>query len=73
MTRQNAALDEDYTNRPIISTAAAARLLDLSTVHVRRLARAGKLPRPIRIGDRKLGWRTADLKAVIEGSQFTKK
>jgi predicted DNA-binding transcriptional regulator AlpA len=50
----------------IVSAAQAAAYWGVSLPHWRRLYRAGRVPRPIKIGDRKLGWRAGDLLAAIE-------
>jgi predicted DNA-binding transcriptional regulator AlpA len=50
-------LPEELTLDPVLGTAQAARAVNKSAVHLRRLARAGKFPPPLKIGDRKLGWR----------------
>ena len=54
-------LPESLQNDPILGTLQTARALNFSSVHLRRLARAGKIPAPIRIGDRKYGWRLATI------------
>lgn len=40
----------------ILSVTQVATLLGLSVPHLRTLYRTGKMPRGIKIGDRKLGW-----------------
>ncbi|HVX12753.1 MAG TPA: helix-turn-helix domain-containing protein [Pirellulales bacterium] len=45
---------------------AVATRLDCSTRHVRRLADAGLMPAPIRLGSL-LRWRLADIDAWIQG------
>jgi predicted DNA-binding transcriptional regulator AlpA len=50
----------------IVSAEQAAVYWGVSLPHWRRLYRAGRVPRPIKIGDRKLGWRVGDLLAAIE-------
>ena len=51
---------------PILGTAQAAAAVNHSPVHIRRLVRAGKFPPPLKIGDRKLGWRTSTITRYIE-------
>jgi predicted DNA-binding transcriptional regulator AlpA len=51
----------DLTRSRILDSAQASAFWGVSTAHWRRLYRAGKVPSPIRIGDRKLGWRIGDL------------
>lgn len=45
----------------ILDAEASAAFWGVSLAHWRRLYRAGKVPRPIKIGERKLGWRIGDL------------
>ncbi len=44
-----------------------ADLLGFSVAHVRRMYRTGKLPTPVRIGGRKVGW-PAHVAAALTGS-----
>ena len=46
-----------------------ADLLGFSVAHVRRMYRTGKLPAPIRIGGRKVGW-PAHVAAALTGSSM---
>jgi len=39
----------------------AAQFCGVSLSHFRRLHALGQLPRPIRLGERRLGWRLGDL------------
>lgn len=50
----------------IVSAAQAAAYWGVSLPHWRRLYRAGYVPRPIKVGERKLGWRAGDLLLAIE-------
>ena len=50
----------------LLSAQEAARLLGLSLSHFRRLYRAGRLPKPVKIGLRKCAFRQAELLAAIE-------
>ena len=52
-----ANLPIDLGRSRILDAAAAAVFWGVSLPHWRRLYRAGKVPRPIKIGERKLGWR----------------
>jgi predicted DNA-binding transcriptional regulator AlpA len=45
----------------ILNSAQACAFWGVSLPHWRRLYWAGKVPKPIKIGDRKLGWRASDL------------
>lgn len=51
----------------ILDVFQMADLLGFSVAHVRRLYRTGKLPAPIRIGGRKVGW-PAHVAAALTGS-----
>ena len=50
---------------PILTTNQIARAVNNSPVHIRRLVRAGKFPQPLKIGDRKLGWRLSTITRYI--------
>ena len=67
-TAQQAAITATLANLPsdlgrdrIFSTAASAAFWGVSVPHWRRMYRDGKVPRPIKIGERKLGWRLGTL------------
>lgn len=45
----------------ILESDASAAFWGVSLPHWRRLYRAGKVPAPVKIGERKLGWRLGDL------------
>ena len=50
----------------ILNSDQASEFWGVSKSHWRRLYRADKVPRPIKIGDRKLGWRACDLILELE-------
>lgn len=50
----------------IVGTAEAAAFCGFSLSHWRLLYRTKKVPAGIRINDRKLGWRLADLAAFMD-------
>ncbi len=52
----------------LISVRQVALLLNMSTAHVRRLARSGKLPPPRSFGGRKLSWLATEIEAFIAAS-----
>jgi predicted DNA-binding transcriptional regulator AlpA len=54
-------LPSEIARSRILPTEASAAFWGVSVPHWRRLYRAGKVPHPIKIGDRKLGWRVGDL------------
>ena len=48
-----------------IGSSEAAEFLNLSLGHFRKLYRAGKVPAPIKLSERKLAWRISDLAAFV--------
>lgn len=54
-------LPADLGRNRVLDAEASAAFWGVSLPHWRRLYRSGKVPRPIKIGDRKLGWRVGDL------------
>jgi predicted DNA-binding transcriptional regulator AlpA len=54
-------LPPELARTRILPTHASAAFWGVSEPHWRRLYRAGKVPQPIKIGDRKLGWHVGDL------------
>jgi predicted DNA-binding transcriptional regulator AlpA len=44
-----------------LNSAEAAAFLNFSVPHFRRLYRDGRVPPPIQLSSRKLGWKTGDL------------
>jgi prophage regulatory protein len=53
----------------VLDSRQSADLLSVSLSHFRRLYRARKIPPPIKIGDRKLGWRVGDLVDFVSAIQ----
>ncbi len=51
----------DLARHRVLDTAESAAFCKLSVPHWRRLYRTGQVPRPLKHGTRKLGWRTGDL------------
>jgi excisionase family DNA binding protein len=64
--RTGAYLPDDLRRRRLINTRQLAELLNFSPMHIRRLASEGKLPVPLRLGERKLLWRVADVEAFLD-------
>jgi hypothetical protein len=52
-----ANLPSDLGRNRVRDAAASSAFWGVSLPHWRRLYRAGKVPRPIKVGERKLGWR----------------
>jgi len=50
----------------IVGTAEAATYCNFSVSHFRTLVKAGRAPAPIRLSERKLGWRISTLKAWVD-------
>ena len=63
--RQSLDSKEPSCPAQLIETQQVARMLGMSTVHVRRLARIGRIPPGRKIGLRKLCWRLIDIEALI--------
>jgi len=57
----------DFDEQRLISSAEVAKILNFSPAHIRRLARAQRLPPAIKIGSRKLGWKISDIEALASG------
>lgn len=53
---ETATAPTHFARHQVMGANEAARLYGVSLVHFRRLYRAGKVPRPIKVGERKLGW-----------------
>jgi predicted DNA-binding transcriptional regulator AlpA len=69
-----ANLPSDLGRSRVLDAAAASAFWGVSLPHWRRLYRAGKVPRPIKIGERKLGWRVgtlADCLSMRDGGAMT--
>ena len=56
-----ASLPSDLGRQRILDATSAALFWGVSLAHWRRLYRLGRVPSPIRVGERKLGWRVGDL------------
>jgi excisionase family DNA binding protein len=58
-------IGEKGASRELIDVRDVAALLDCSVRHVRRLADAGRMPRPLTLGSL-VRWRRAELSAWID-------
>lgn len=68
-THRSRGLDQlsaDIERHRVLGTAASAAFCGFSVPHWRRLYRTNKIPKPMKLGTRKLGWRAGDLVAWIE-------
>jgi predicted DNA-binding transcriptional regulator AlpA len=63
-------LPEKLALKCVLRASDAAHFCGVSLSHFRRLHSRGKLPRPIKLGERRLGWRLGDLVAWLESRQL---
>jgi predicted DNA-binding transcriptional regulator AlpA len=56
-----ANIPTDLNRERLLDTTQTAEFLGMSVPHFRRLYRARKVPSPIKIGERKYGWRLGGL------------
>ncbi len=56
-----ANIPPDLSRERLLGTEQTAEFLGMSVPHLRRLYRAKKVPTPIKIGERKYGWRLGGL------------
>ncbi|ACK51684.1 phage transcriptional regulator, AlpA [Methylocella silvestris BL2] len=63
VTLPNLSLDLEKSR--ILNTAQTAEFIGVSVPHFRRLYRTGKVPKPIKIGERKYGWRAGDIVELL--------
>jgi predicted DNA-binding transcriptional regulator AlpA len=56
----------DAARHRILDSASASKFWGVSLPHWRRLYRDEKVPRPLKIGDRKLGWQLGALIDALE-------
>jgi prophage regulatory protein len=63
-------LPTDLEQDRVIGTAQAAAYLGYSTSHFRALVAQGRMPKPIRLSSRKLGWRVSTLRALIDSKSI---
>jgi predicted DNA-binding transcriptional regulator AlpA len=52
-----ANLPSDLGRNRVLDAATSSAFWGVSLPHWRRLYRAGKVPQPVKVGERKLGWR----------------
>jgi predicted DNA-binding transcriptional regulator AlpA len=62
MTPNNrTSFSQEIERHRILDSMQASEFWGVSRSHWRRLYRAKRVPQPIKIGERKLGWRAGDL------------
>lgn len=64
-----AALPAPLAEKRILNAAEASLFWGVSLPHWRRMYRAGQVPAPIKIGERKLGWRISALVAALDARE----
>jgi predicted DNA-binding transcriptional regulator AlpA len=55
------SLPSDLARYRVLNTVQTAAFLGFSVPHTRRLYREKRIPEPLRLSGRKLGWRVGDL------------
>ncbi|MPR12168.1 helix-turn-helix transcriptional regulator [Microvirga tunisiensis] len=69
MTKSLDHLPAEFNRQRILSAAEAAVFLSLSLPHFRRLYRNGGVPAPLRLSERRYGWKMAVLTDWLEARQ----
>jgi prophage regulatory protein len=64
-------LPTDLTRFRVMGVTEAAAFFNYSIPHFRRLYRNGRVPPPLRIGERKLGWRVGDCIDFLEAQKVS--
>ena len=67
--RREVRLPANLERNRMIGVEATAAALGLSVAHVRRLYRQKKLPEPVKIGGRKLGWPAHVVESMLTGGK----
>ena len=62
-------LPEEIALQCVLRASEAARFCSVSVSRLRRLQARGELPSPIRLGERRLGWRLGDLVVWLRSRQ----
>ncbi|MGE8128856.1 helix-turn-helix transcriptional regulator [Methylobacterium sp. NPDC080182] len=58
----------DSAYRPLLPPREAARILGVGLTTLRKITAEGRLPEPVRISDRRVGYRPADLDEFMRPS-----
>jgi predicted DNA-binding transcriptional regulator AlpA len=69
ITATLANLPSDLGRNRILDAATASEFWGVSLAHWRRMYRIGAVPKPIKIGERKLGWRIGTLADALEARE----
>ena len=62
-------LPPDLKHNRLVGAEPAAAMLGYSVAHFRRLYRAGKIPAPVKINGRKVGWPASVLQNLVTSRQ----
>ena len=62
-------LPADLARHRVLDSQQSAAFLNISLPHFRRLYRAKRVPEPIRLSSRKLGWKAVDLIAWLDSRE----
>ena len=65
INQRETELPEHLIRTQLLGAQQVAALLNISVVHVRRLAKTGRLPMACTVGGRKLCWRASDIEALL--------
>jgi predicted DNA-binding transcriptional regulator AlpA len=71
ITATLANLPSDLGRNRILDAAASAAFWGVSLAHWRRMYRTGAVPAPIKVGERKLGWRVGALVDALKAREPT--
>ena len=63
-------IPEELAINCVLRTDEAAQFCGVSVSHFRRLYAKGQIPVPVRLGERRLGWRLGDLIDWIKGRRI---
>ena len=66
---RNGQLPPALADDRVVGTADAAAYCNFCVSHFRALYRSGRAPAPIKLSERKLGWRISTLKAWVDQHQ----
>ena len=69
MTSALPDLPADLARHRILDSQQSAAFLNISLPHFRRLYRTKRVPEPIKLSSRKLGWKAGDLIAWLDSRE----
>lgn len=68
-TQASVELPVSITGDAVLNAKQAAKFLSLSVVHFRRMSKADPGLRPIRLSERRFGWRIKALRAWLDSRE----